>query len=336
MLGVGDDEQSIYSFFSPGCPGGHPALPRRLSGERRLRAHGQPPLRIGDHPLGSARHRDPPGPRPQADALRAADGAPEGEAALLAFDSNASEARGVATLVDRLVNEGGLEPSLVLVLFRGDHNNMFSRPIKNRLGELGIPVDDPSWVDDVVTASQNRTALLLLRLLADPEDSLAWAGLLKLEHGVGPAFARAIYDRATESRVSFGAALLAAFEGGLSEGSGAARISAHDLITRVLAWLDRQEPPDELDDGRWGAWIIEALNEDPSVVPPTDGPEHGFHERTPLWYYLLKEAERQGRGNRLGEVGSPIVSEVSSACSRETRTRFCRRSPTGGPRSRWD
>ncbi len=37
---------------------------------------------------------------------------------------------------------------------------------------------------------------------------------------------------------------------------------------------------------------------------------HGFDERTPLWYYILREARLQGGGNRLGEVGSRIVAEV--------------------------
>jgi hypothetical protein len=38
--------------------------------------------------------------------------------------------------------------------------------------------------------------------------------------------------------------------------------------------------------------------------------EHGLHERTPLWYYVLKEAEVQANGQRLGAVGSRIVAEV--------------------------
>jgi hypothetical protein len=37
--------------------------------------------------------------------------------------------------------------------------------------------------------------------------------------------------------------------------------------------------------------------------------EFGFETRTPLWYYILKEAENSG-GNRLGAVGSRILSEV--------------------------
>jgi hypothetical protein len=37
---------------------------------------------------------------------------------------------------------------------------------------------------------------------------------------------------------------------------------------------------------------------------------HGLHEATPLWYYILKEAEVIHQGLRLGPVGSTIVAEV--------------------------
>jgi hypothetical protein len=36
----------------------------------------------------------------------------------------------------------------------------------------------------------------------------------------------------------------------------------------------------------------------------------GFLERTPLWFYVLKEAEVREGGNRLGEVGSRLVAET--------------------------
>jgi hypothetical protein len=38
--------------------------------------------------------------------------------------------------------------------------------------------------------------------------------------------------------------------------------------------------------------------------------KHGMHEHTPLWYYILKEAQQRGGGERLGPVGATIVSEV--------------------------
>ncbi len=37
---------------------------------------------------------------------------------------------------------------------------------------------------------------------------------------------------------------------------------------------------------------------------------HGFHKATPLWYYILKEAEQLHGGLRLGPVGSTIVAET--------------------------
>ena len=36
----------------------------------------------------------------------------------------------------------------------------------------------------------------------------------------------------------------------------------------------------------------------------------GWTSETPLWYYILKEAEVRQRGERLGEVGGRIVAEV--------------------------
>jgi hypothetical protein len=38
--------------------------------------------------------------------------------------------------------------------------------------------------------------------------------------------------------------------------------------------------------------------------------QHGLHEKTPFWYYILKEAQVRRQGERLGPVGSRIVSEV--------------------------
>jgi hypothetical protein len=38
--------------------------------------------------------------------------------------------------------------------------------------------------------------------------------------------------------------------------------------------------------------------------------KHGLHEKTPLWYYVLKEAQVKKGGKRLGPVGATIVAEV--------------------------
>lgn len=38
--------------------------------------------------------------------------------------------------------------------------------------------------------------------------------------------------------------------------------------------------------------------------------KYGFHQDTPLWYYVLKEGEIRGNGLKLGPVGSRIVADV--------------------------
>src|SRR5713226_9226895 len=80
-------------------------------------------------------------------SLRAVETAPDGEAALLAFDDQNAEAAGVAAIVERLVTRDGIAPGDILVLFRGDNNEHFSKPIKALVASRGIAVSDPDLVD---------------------------------------------------------------------------------------------------------------------------------------------------------------------------------------------
>ena len=52
------------------------------------------------------------------------------------------------------------------------------------------------------------------------------------------------------------------------------------------------------------------LRKDNSAAMNAALDQGGFIEKTPLWYYLLKEAEVRANGNTLGEVGSRIVCET--------------------------
>ena len=52
------------------------------------------------------------------------------------------------------------------------------------------------------------------------------------------------------------------------------------------------------------------LQQDNNAVVNDALRDGGFLERTPLWYYLLKEAEVHASGNSLGELGSRIVCET--------------------------
>ena len=57
---------------------------------------------------------------------------------------------------------------------------------------------------------------------------------------------------------------------------------------------------------------LEPMSPD-EIAQGTDGEEaakHGLHQQTPLWYYVLKEAQVLGNSERLGPVGSTIVAET--------------------------
>lgn len=58
---------------------------------------------------------------------------------------------------------------------------------------------------------------------------------------------------------------------------------------------------------------------------------HGLHQRTPLWYYILKEAQVQAGGRHLGAVGSRIVAEVFLGLLEGDPHSYLRRSPTWTP-----
>ncbi|MCW3048496.1 MAG: hypothetical protein JWO74_2780 [Solirubrobacterales bacterium] len=269
VFAVGDDEQSIYGFRKA-----HPAGIRRFLDDYEDAADYSLSVshRCGADIIAWARHVIEGDPERAIDRprLTAADGAAAGETAMLVFPSQVTEARGVGDLVEHLINDEGLDPSDILIMSRGDHNGNFSAPIKEVLAERGIQVDDPSWVDAVVAAPENRTVLLLARLLADRNDSLAWAGLLCLADGIGPTFRMAIYDTAVARGVRFADALLQSYDEEFPKAGGAARTRALDLIGRTLAWLDEHPPPDDTAGNGWGAWMTAAFSGEDSPAAVSD------------------------------------------------------------------
>lgn len=260
IFAVGDDEQSIYGWRKAApegirrFPGDYPDAEDYLLSVSH---------RCGSEIIRWARFviEADPGRPAGRERLVSAEDAPPGEVALLSFPSHITEARGVADLVRNLIENEGLAPADILVMSRADFHGQFSRPIKAELDNRGIDVDDPSWVDEVVSEASNRAVLLRARLMVNRSDSLALGGLTVLEPSIGPTFRKAIYDRAAESNTTFADALLAAHAAEFDSMSGAAPRRAKDLIDRTLAWLDAHPVPegDEVDQP-WGEWLEEAFS----------------------------------------------------------------------------
>ena len=59
-----------------------------------------------------------------------------------------------------------------------------------------------------------------------------------------------------------------------------------------------------------GEAVAEALGVEPLPSEQIGLAEHGWTDETPLWIYVLKEADALHDGDRLGPVGGRIVGEV--------------------------
>ena len=62
-----------------------------------------------------------------------------------------------------------------------------------------------------------------------------------------------------------------------------------------------------------GEAVAEAMGEQPLDADEVGVRALGWTWETPLWFYVLKEAEVRNRGERLGPVGGRIVAEVLTA-----------------------
>ena len=241
LIGAGDDDQSIYSFRKA-APEGIRRFPDEYQGSADFTLSIS--QRCGSDIIDWATfviEGDPD--RPPRPRLEPADGSPPGEVALLAFDGQVAEARGVARLVENLIHEEDVPAAEILVLVRSDYNKHFSRLIEHELDARGIQSSDPEYIERMLAEVPNRWMLAAFRLLVHRTDSLAWATLLHLTDGIGEAFITYIYERARAERVQFGTALLTARDGGFD---GAPTTSAR-RATAVMGSGHNSTRPSESD-----------------------------------------------------------------------------------------
>lgn len=271
IIGAGDDDQSIYSFrradpegirrFLSDYPGASDytlSITQRC-GRRIVEWAGYVILGDASRPSGRAL------PTPTATA-------PEGEVALLAFDDDRLEVRGVADLIENLHLREGIPYPEILILMHSDHDKHFSRPIREELTRRGIASADPDAVKNMRAESTNRRALATYRLLANRADSLAWAALFKLTPGIGEAFFNHLYARALSEVKGFGRVALDEHQTNFQGASAPVGRRAAALVAEVLEWLDAHPVPDSTPDDGWGQWMLrdQGGGEVPTVTTVTD------------------------------------------------------------------
>lgn len=310
IIGAGDDDQSIYHFRKAAPEG----IRRFLSDYSGAADY---PLsitqRCGSNIVEWASYviaGDPDRPRTRP-SLKPAVGSPRGECALLSFADENKEADGVATLIHALVHVESIAPEEILVLLRGDYNEAFSKPLKAALSQLQLPFSDPEAVKRMLEERNNRQVMEVFRLFVQREDSLAWAGLLRLSDGIGDAFFNYVYESARQNREQFGRTLLAAYAQGFAGGPSGSSSKAQELIKRVLDWLDTHQDQMEARADNWGAWMLGLAQ---GGVVPVPTPEFGE-----LLVSLDGIAEVQhGLGRYLSEI-APLGKDRAQAESKGVR-----------------
>lgn len=269
IIAAGDDDQSIYSFRKA-----HPVGIRNFLAEYGNAA---------DYPLTITRRcakniarwanyiiPQDTGRDPNRGSLRSAETAQDGEVALLSFRGHIAEAKGIGSLVEKLINVKHLPAQEVLILLRGDHNGQFSRPIKEELTRRNILFSDPSDLKKVIAEPANRKALAILRLAINREDSLAWASVFRLEPGIGATFFDYVYERARAARTTFGSALLIAQNADFPGLSSALKNRATAAMERTLQQISALNVPQETPVTGWGSYIAETFTES-CPTPITQG-----------------------------------------------------------------
>lgn len=192
---AGDDDQSIYGFRNafplglreffvtyPGAAEEELAECHRC--DRDILATG---LRVAEQDVNRI---------PKAlDALPTADG---GRVEARSFPNIAAEARGIATICRALV-DNDVSPGRILILLRNNPGGVYSTPIIDELGEVGLDAELPTNPFAILDADEGRAVICWLRLFRDAEDALAWRELLELrDNGVGEGALRAVYGLAVE------------------------------------------------------------------------------------------------------------------------------------------
>lgn len=256
LVATGDDDQSIYSFRRA-----HPIGIRRFVTDDYPEAADLTltvSQRCATHALAWARHviEGLPGrlPRP---ALTPAAHCVEGVACYLRFPSWPQEADGVARLAKWLIDNEGVAPEDIAVMFRSNFNNAWSTPLTERLEHYGVPVINAGAVAEMLADAENQRLLALARLVVNREDSLAWWTLLHLPPGIGPVVRDHFYDGAEQQGRTFASQLVAEHAAGFPDLGGASATRVRNTVNAAIAVIDAVDLEGaDLGDAGWGEWLV--------------------------------------------------------------------------------
>jgi DNA helicase-2/ATP-dependent DNA helicase PcrA len=260
ILALGDDDQSVYSFRNA-----HPAGIRRFLDEYQTdhdfklticKRSPRPLVDWAQHVIQGDIDREPRTP-PECDNTAIGT-----MTALLKFKGERKEARGVARIINWLINKECVSAGDILVLSRTDSGGKFTSMVKEELDKLKIPMCDAGIIETEMKAWQNRYMIACLRLFLHQNDPLAWWTLLDNTNGIGEAFVDHIFRMAQSARKTFGEVFLREIDTEFVGAPASSSTLAYKVWRDITSKLERITLPasDESETPKWGEWIIELIN----------------------------------------------------------------------------
>jgi DNA helicase-2/ATP-dependent DNA helicase PcrA len=193
---AGDDDQSIYGFRYAN-PIGIRIFPdkyraKKFDLEICYRCD-KVILELGEFIANLDYQRLPKKTKPRKDAEN-------GEVRLLRFDNQYREAEWIVSKCKEILEINS--QTEILILMRSDFRNRISKTLKDAFVKQDVTVAIETNETPLDT-KEGRTILSILRLIVDPEDSLAWYTLLNNEYGIGDKTLNSIRQIAKEKRYRF-------------------------------------------------------------------------------------------------------------------------------------
>lgn len=201
IVGVGDDEQSIYSWRMA-APEGirrfqadyENACRYELTEARRF---GETLLDVSQRLIATSPNRDP-----DRTPLSAAEGADEGAFSYLRFADVEQEAEGIVRLVQHY-RVKGIADERIAILTRSDYRGNWTSTVRELLEAKGVAIRSIEEAAQLLGAAEARLIIASARLLMDEQDDLAWWTLLELQYGCSSQYIRSIADSALTSGERF-------------------------------------------------------------------------------------------------------------------------------------
>lgn len=267
IIGIGDDDQSIYGFRKA-----HPAGIRDFFKEyNSVRYSLSVSHRCGKKILDWANYiicGDTT--RPKKPVLSPWLNNPAGEVGFLVFNREKNEAEGIVKLIFWLTNNKKVPNEDILVLSR---TKSVAKLLKNIFKKNGIFYSDPEESLELLKKDKTRILLAYLKLLANKTDSLAWWTLLELTKGIGQKTIDEIYNFARSKNATFGEIIVNESKCDFSNIS-TNKSKVQNLVNKTLKRIEDIDVPEKT---KWGSWITDHVEK--SILPKPQGELHELLEK---------------------------------------------------------